>query len=194
MSKAKKLNEGMIPVLAKLLAQQGRGGDTMLAHITPREAELLNAVTDGGSVNPKTGLPEFYDESQQGTAEGDSGMGGMGGDYGDGGSNGGFGDGMGTEDQQGMVAAGMDPFSPLDRGIASVGSAMGLPPNPRNASPQAMFNVGGFVPGMMARTAGYLSPGLNQQNVMGPPGSQVAQQPGVQMALGGYGDPWWQRG
>ncbi len=38
----------------------GRHGDTILAHITPAEAELLHRVTDGGSINPVTGLPEFF--------------------------------------------------------------------------------------------------------------------------------------
>ena len=37
----------------------GQGGNTLLAHITPAEAQLLHNVTDGGSINPKTGLMEF---------------------------------------------------------------------------------------------------------------------------------------
>jgi hypothetical protein len=45
--------------LATLLAQRGRGGDTMLAHINPEEAELLKAYGGSGTVNPYTGLPEF---------------------------------------------------------------------------------------------------------------------------------------
>jgi hypothetical protein len=39
---------------------QGRNGDTMLAHINPREAELLKALGGSGTINPKTGLPEFW--------------------------------------------------------------------------------------------------------------------------------------
>jgi len=31
------------------LQSMGRNGDTLLAHITPAEARLLDAVTDGGS-------------------------------------------------------------------------------------------------------------------------------------------------
>jgi len=31
-----------------------------LAHISPAEAQLLHDVTDGGSINPATGLPEFF--------------------------------------------------------------------------------------------------------------------------------------
>lgn len=44
---------------AKQLAAQGRGGDTMLAHINPREAEVLRRMGGAGTVNPNTGLHEF---------------------------------------------------------------------------------------------------------------------------------------
>lgn len=50
-----------LPGLAQLLASQGRKGDTMLAHITPKEAALLRAEGGAGTTNPNTGLPEFYD-------------------------------------------------------------------------------------------------------------------------------------
>jgi len=42
------------------LAARGRFGDTMLAHITPREAEILRARGGAGTINPETGLPEFF--------------------------------------------------------------------------------------------------------------------------------------
>ena len=41
------------------LARQGRGGDTMLAHINPQEAEVLRRMGGSGTVNPNTGLREF---------------------------------------------------------------------------------------------------------------------------------------
>jgi len=44
----------------KNIASQGRYGDTMLAHITPEEAALLKSRGGAGTVNPQTGLPEFY--------------------------------------------------------------------------------------------------------------------------------------
>lgn len=44
----------------KNLASKGRYGDTMLAHINPEEAALLKARGGSGTINPKTGLPEFY--------------------------------------------------------------------------------------------------------------------------------------
>jgi len=46
--------------LAAAMAQQGRNGDTMLAHITPQEAQLLRRMGGSGSINPMTGLPEFF--------------------------------------------------------------------------------------------------------------------------------------
>lgn len=45
--------------IAQKLAAQGRGGDTMLAHINPQEAALLKAHGGSGAINPRTGLPEF---------------------------------------------------------------------------------------------------------------------------------------
>lgn len=41
------------------LAGQGRYGDTMLAHVTPEEAELLESLGGSGTINPETGLREF---------------------------------------------------------------------------------------------------------------------------------------
>ena len=52
--------EGGLADMARLLAAQGRGGDTMLAHITPEEARLLKSRGGSGSINPQTGLPEFF--------------------------------------------------------------------------------------------------------------------------------------
>ena len=48
--------------LAQLIRSQGRGRDTVLAHITPREAALLKASGGSGTTNPVTGLPEFQEE------------------------------------------------------------------------------------------------------------------------------------
>lgn len=60
-------------------ARMGRNGDTMIAHINPREAALLKARGGSGTINPHTGLPEFYEGS------GGFGFGAdMGGDVGDG--------------------------------------------------------------------------------------------------------------
>jgi len=48
--------------IAQLIRSQGRGNDTILAHITPREAALLKANGGSGTINPMTGLPEFQEE------------------------------------------------------------------------------------------------------------------------------------
>jgi hypothetical protein len=44
---------------AQELQAQGRGGDTILAHINPQEAAMLKAMGGSGTINPKTGLREF---------------------------------------------------------------------------------------------------------------------------------------
>ena len=42
------------------LASMGRFGDTMVAHINPQEAQMLIDEGGSGTINPMTGLPEFY--------------------------------------------------------------------------------------------------------------------------------------
>lgn len=46
-------------IKAKSLAKYGRGGDTMLMHVTPQEVELARSV-GGITTNPDTGLPEAF--------------------------------------------------------------------------------------------------------------------------------------
>ena len=48
-----------LAALAQVLRSKGRGRDTVLAHITPKEAALLKRRGGRGSINPDTGLPEF---------------------------------------------------------------------------------------------------------------------------------------
>jgi hypothetical protein len=50
---------GGIAEAAHLVASKGRGQDTMLAHITPKEAKMLRAKGGMGTINPATGLPEY---------------------------------------------------------------------------------------------------------------------------------------
>jgi len=52
--------QGGLADVASYLAAQGRNGDKMLAHITPDEAELLRSRGGSGTINPTTGLPEFF--------------------------------------------------------------------------------------------------------------------------------------
>lgn len=50
---------GGLAQAAHRVAAAGRGGDTMLAHINPREASMLARMGGSGTVNPTTGLVEF---------------------------------------------------------------------------------------------------------------------------------------
>lgn len=52
--------------LAQVIQKAGRGRDTVLAHITPKEAKLLKDRGGRGSRNPETGLLEFEDEGLSG--------------------------------------------------------------------------------------------------------------------------------
>jgi hypothetical protein len=51
--------KGGLVSMAEKVRQAGRHGDTLLAHITPREAQALKAMGGAGTINPKTGLPEY---------------------------------------------------------------------------------------------------------------------------------------
>ncbi len=54
---------------AAILAEHGRDGDTLVAHINPEEARRLREMGGRGTVNPKTGILEFADMDGQGTTE-----------------------------------------------------------------------------------------------------------------------------
>jgi hypothetical protein len=45
--------------MAERVQDAGRNGDTVLAHITPEEAGILQLLGGSGAINPKTGLQEF---------------------------------------------------------------------------------------------------------------------------------------
>jgi peptidoglycan hydrolase-like protein with peptidoglycan-binding domain len=69
-----RLNPGgpTIKALSQSLQSMGRNGDTVLAHLSPAEAQVLHAITDGGSINPKTGLLEFWISSDRDGLLGDN--------------------------------------------------------------------------------------------------------------------------
>lgn len=71
MSELRKLTRlgGDVRKIAALLQSKGRGRDTILAHITPKEAALLKARGGRGSTNPETGLLEFQPEDEFGIGE-----------------------------------------------------------------------------------------------------------------------------
>ena len=61
------------PGMAQTLSAMGRGNDSLVAHITPQEAMLLKQRGGAGTINPRTGLLEFYDSEGDGGSATDSG-------------------------------------------------------------------------------------------------------------------------
>lgn len=51
---------GGLSVAARQLAAKGRNGDTELAHVNRREAEMLRRAGGSGTINPETGLREYF--------------------------------------------------------------------------------------------------------------------------------------
>lgn len=58
-----------LAALAQILRSRGRGNDSILAHITPKEAALLKKRGGSGTINPATGLPEFDDGADVATTD-----------------------------------------------------------------------------------------------------------------------------
>ncbi len=52
-------NRNHLPSLAEMIRQQGNNEDTILAHINPLEAMMLKQMGGSGTINPRTGLPQF---------------------------------------------------------------------------------------------------------------------------------------
>ena len=108
------------------VAAQGRGGDTMLAHINPREAEMLKEAGGSGTINPKTGLPEFAD------ALGGGGSTGGGGAALGGGTSAGGDAGLSAANSNtlgGFSFGGVSPVSNPSTGFDAVNSTPGTPPD-----------------------------------------------------------------
>lgn len=55
-----KMARGGLAAAARQMRRAGRNGDTMLAHINPREAQMLKQAGGSGTINPTTGLPEYF--------------------------------------------------------------------------------------------------------------------------------------
>lgn len=55
------LNASQLKQAAKQLAAKGSHGDSMLIHVNPKEAAALKASGGIGSINPRTGLHQYYD-------------------------------------------------------------------------------------------------------------------------------------
>ena len=60
--KTKGYARGGLAVAARRVAAAGRGGDSELAHVNRREAEMLKRMGGSGTINPNTGLREYKDD------------------------------------------------------------------------------------------------------------------------------------
>lgn len=146
---------------AGLLSNMGRGGDTLLAHINPREAALLKAAGGSGAINPKTGLLEFDDDGGDG-GDGGDGDGGDGGDSGrgDGGIGGGLGGfggfGLGGSGGLGGIGSVGGFGNPGFGGISGFGSGFGN-------------GIGGSGGGQQSRATGFRGYSLNADGTLSGP-------------------------
>lgn len=136
MKRAMKLAEAL-----EVIRSHGRGKDTELAHVMPREKALLKALGGKGTRNPKTGLLEFEVDGGGGGGN-DSGGGGEGGQAGDfGGGYGDFGSAnertqdtpSAPQDTSGFGSGGYSAPSPPDLGLPGFGEMPAAPPS----APQA---------------------------------------------------------
>jgi hypothetical protein len=107
-----------------LLSLYGRGGDSVVAHISPKEAVLLKTLGGSGTVNPQTGLLEFFDLSggEGGSIIGETWGGGNPSGYGMGS---GFGDWPGYGRDEEELAREMDSGHSGSEGAAAAGQDAG---------------------------------------------------------------------
>ena len=150
-----------LAAIAAMLTSKGRGNDTLLAHITPREAEILKAAGGSGTTNPETGLLEFYDGEEITQSGYDAGASGTTDEYGIVGTG-----GAATSDQlKGFgslyptTTGTFDPNTPTT--FTATGSAYAGRPNTISETQAAEDLVGGqyagAVPAGQAITAGPLA-------------------------------------
>jgi hypothetical protein len=59
MAKSEPASERDLKAALQRAQDLGRGGDTLLVHVGPREIAVLKAMGGAGTINPKTGLREF---------------------------------------------------------------------------------------------------------------------------------------
>lgn len=124
---------------AKALKKLGHGEDTVLAHLEPWEARVLDRITDGQGVNKATGLLAFEDDAGNGNpggghnADGGASSGGYGGGDSGGSTSDGGSSNSGGSDQNGVSAPSggfsfsADPSAPSrDYGAdPSIGAGLG---------------------------------------------------------------------
>ena len=106
----------------RLAQSMGRGGDTILAHINPKEAAMLKAMGGSGKINPRTGLMEFEGEGSDGRGDSSGNTGGN--------TGGGTGDSSGNNSNGGIGGFLEKIFGPTPTNEAQRLSY--LPINPSN--------------------------------------------------------------
>lgn len=183
---------------AAQLAAQGRGGDTELVHVTPRELAWLHERGGSGTRNPKTGLLEFF-EGGEGASTGGGSGGGLGGDAGasmGGGGNGGTGNDIGggaSGNGSGVSGLSAGPVSGMPGSMLNGAfsfDTMNLGFNPTTGGP-GLGNVAGSI-GKGVQT-GVSDGGLNAPGwfdsmvgslVTGPAFTAIGAPPGVGTVVG----------
>ena len=145
------------------IASQGRGRDTLVAHMSPREAMILKKMGGSGGINPKTGMMEFYDSDSEGDTADAAGPGGVGSS-----DVGGFGGGFDSSDFGGGGGWG----SGYTGGPAPGGSD----PNAAKGDPTGVYgmveNVKGLDP-IGAFADKYGRAGMIGYGMAGPPGAVI---------------------
>jgi hypothetical protein len=142
------------------LASKGRRGDTMIAHINPREA--VNA----SGINPDTGLPEFWEPGPGGPGADATGWGG-----------GVLGGGQAPNDFSGAVGA---PINLV--GADLYPGAPTPPPRPANLGPaygSSAADTGPAYGGSSAVPAGPAYGGYSQASTAGPYAGNLPSGPGT---------------
>jgi len=157
-----------MPRLSQILAGYGRRGDTMLAHINPQEAQLLKRRGGSGTINPATGLTEFFTSSK-----GDREHGGAFGGGAAGGSE--RGGGSGSVDKGGVVGGSV-------RGGRAYGGALGGGVRGRSSG-MGSDPMGGKSAGVGKSLAGVIGGGPVSENAA--MGMTATGSPGLSV---GWGD------
>lgn len=155
----------------ELVKDLGRGGDSELAHVNPEEKAMLREAGGSGTVNPATGLPEFFGgraggvgkegvgggfdgpgrESGRGSAGGGNKGGGRAGAVGKSGVGGGF-DGPGGGRAGGVGSAGVG--GGFDGGVSSNPSSQGGSADPGTSTGGTGATGGGRAGGVGDSDAG----------------------------------------
>lgn len=155
-----------MPRLSQMIAAYGRGGDSMLAHINPQEAAMLKARGGAGTVNPITGIREFYTGGLGGRAAA------FGGNAYGGKSGGSTGGGLSSR----AASYGDNAYGGVARGGIGAPGATGV-----GSAAAAALGMGGL--GGASMSSGAPSNGIGSENAA--IGSTAAPTAGTHVSLGG---------